>query len=47
MSKEQICYYCRKWQRLGVFGLDNRCSDTGEKKESFDSCNGFDGVDND
>lgn len=39
MEKERICYYCKKAQLMGAFGINYQCSKAGEYKESFDTCN--------
>ena len=41
MTKEKICYYCKHVLNVGTFCPSYKCEVTGEKKESFDTCNNW------
>jgi hypothetical protein len=38
MTKEKICYYCKKVKNVGIYCPKYQCGKTGETKESFDTC---------
>lgn len=38
MEKERICYFCKHIENDGVICPAYKCGRTGDKKESFDTC---------